>query len=496
MKKRDLPEIPKQAKQMTNSEPKVGQTESWVSRNSWWLFIGGFVLIPAIVRWLFNGLILNAVGNYWNLSGLGQASLSVAESSKNFADLYARISFSITFMVFVALLLVAFIIVEKAKIENWGLHWKYIIPAILYFGGFWVIIYFFFVPVGSILSGGESYIIGWPPPKGLVSGGSFLQSTPFWKTLQYMFMPKSIVAFTINNGQQMVHGSQSPALGWLEFFRIWILRGPVVIFSTLGYFFNKMHAWFRTPGWIPGAKRGDGEILHPWFKYAVAFIFSAILVPIYQFFFMLVSSWMAPQSIKVEGADLKVTEYATSTSNIFWILAFWLIMAIAFNLAFKWAYVDRIKRELSDWERSLYKWLPGFALLAIGLIISFIAGWHLAPINAQTGLTVNSLTGPFSTVDIGTFVYLFVCFYIYIRTRNLIIPALIYSSLPYFLNFIRVTPNVAPTFWGSFIAFILTLVILVAYTEIYRYWAPWVTFNVVCEEKKADQSEEEEKLEE
>jgi hypothetical protein len=499
MKKRDLPEIPKQEEKIKSPEPKVVQKESWLSRNTWWFFITGFIFIPAIVRWIFNGLIINAVGNYWNLGGLGQASVEVAESSRKFADLYARISFNTTFLVIVALLLVAFIIVDKIDVEKWGLHWKYIIPALLYFGGFWVIIYFFFVPVGSILSGGESYMIGWPPPKGLVTDGPFVQTVPFWKTLQYMFMPKSIVAFTINNGQQMVHGSQSSALGWLEFIRVWLLRGPVVIFSTFGYVFNKLQTWFRTPGWIAGAKRGDDDVLHPWFKYAVAFLFSAILVPVYQAVFVLVSGWMAPQTINVEGADMEVIKYATSTPSVMWIIVFWLVIAIAFNLALKWAYVDRIKRKLSDWERSLYKWLPGFGVLVIGLIISFASGWHLAPINPETGLVMNSVTGPFSTSDIGTFIYLFVCFYTYIRTRNLIIPALIYSSLPYFLNFIRVTPNVTPTYWGSLIAFILTIIILIAYTEVYRFWAPWLTFNVVREEpvhEEGEISEEAEKLEE
>ncbi len=483
MKNRDLPEIPKNLDtKKPDQKIKKPAKKSWFAKNTWLVFVVGFLFIPAFVRWLFNGLIPSAVQKYWQLGQLGQATKEAAEVSRMFAEFYARISFNLTFLVFIGLLLVAVIVIDKAKVESWGLHLKYILPALLYFTGFWIIIYYFFVPVGSILSGGESYYIGLPTPTGLQDAGN-ISSTSLWSTLKYMFFPKSVVAFVISGGTVMVPGAESPAFGWLDFIRLWLLNGPILMFGTLGYFFNKLLNWFKTPGWTPGAKRDEDEILHPGFKYVVALIFSITLVPVMKALYRVMDKSLSYMTVQVEGAEVQKTIYATATSNVVWMVVFWLVIAIAFNLAFNWAFVKRVKRELSDWESSLYKWLPGFIVFVVGMIFAWMAGWQLAPVNPETGALVTSAFGPFTAIDFAGFFYLLICAYTYIRTRNLIIPALIFTSLPFFLTFIRITKGVVPTVTGSWIAGILTMIILIAFTETYRFWAPWVTFEIKYEEE-------------
>ncbi len=489
MKKRDLPEIPRDLERKLKEKNKPKEAEvikekfdrepsavkSWFIRNIWMVFAAGFIGIPPLVRWLFNTLIPNAAANYWNLSGLGQASLIETETSRMFAENYARVSFHVTFLVFLALLLVAIIILDRVDVKSWGLHFKNILPGILFFAGFWVIIYYFFVPVGSILSGGESYYIGLPPPPGLTETGAN-SSASFFYTLKYMFFPRSVVAFVVNDGTIPIYGAASPALGILDFFRVWILNGPVLMFSTLGYMFNKMMSWFDAPDWITDTKK------RLTFKYVVATLFSIILVPIMTSAYKLADAALSYTEIQVEGAQIAETIYRVATANVVWTILFWLIVAIFFNFAFNWGYVKRIKRELSDWESSLYKWLPGFIVFAVGIIFAVSTGWHLAAINPTTGESTAHFFGPFSGVNVLSFFFLLTCAYTYIKTKNIFIPALIYPSLPYFLNFIRVTKDVIPTLWGSFIAAILTIIILLAYTETYRFWAPYVTFDLKFEE--------------
>ncbi|HOO97292.1 MAG TPA: hypothetical protein PKV16_06005 [Caldisericia bacterium] len=486
MKNRDLPEITKIDEKRL--EKKLGESAgkkvaSWFSKNTWLVFLGGFLLIPPFVRVVFEGLIKAAVYNYWQLGNLGQASKDFADSSRLFAEYYARMSFNILFLVFLGILLVALIIADKSKVERWGLHWNKILPAILYFGAFWLITYFFFVPVGSILSGGESYYIGLPPPTGFLITKEWYGSAPFGSILQNMFFPRSYVAFAIPGTQTVVPGTFT--MGFLDFLRVWVLNGPVIIFAVFGYWMNKLLNWFNTPGWTKGAVRGEDEILHPNFKYVVAFMLSAVLIPLMNTIYRKVDMIRSTVPVVTDGIEVQETMYATSTSSVIWIIIFWVVMGILFNLAYKWAVTDRRKTPLSDWGVSLSKWLPAFLVIAVGLFISFATGWHLAPVDPETNLVISSMFGPFVVSDLMTVVFLTIGVYIYFRTRNLIIPALVYSSLPWLLNFIQVTPKVVPTFMGSFIAGILTIIVLVAFTETYRFWAPWVTFNVVYEDVPA-----------
>ncbi|MEZ4812591.1 MAG: hypothetical protein R2883_03750 [Caldisericia bacterium] len=340
-----------------------------------------------------------------------------------FAENYARVSFHVTFLVFLALLLVAIIILDRVDVKTWGLHFKNILPGVLFFAGFWVIIYYFFVPVGSILSGGESYYIGLPPPPGLAETGAN-SSSSFFHTLKYMFFPRSVVAFVVGDGTIPVYGAASPTLGILDFLRVWILNGPVLMFSTLGYMFNKMMSWFDAPDWITDTKKRLN------FKYVVATLFSIILVPVMTSAYRLVDSALSYTEIQVEGAQIAETIYRVATSNVVWTIVFWLVIAIFFNFAFNWGYVKRIKRELSDWESSLYKWLPGFIVFVIGIIFAISSGWHLAAINPSTGESTAHFFGQIQWCKC-TFIPLpsYMCLYLYQNKKYL------YSS-----TYLSITP--------------------------------------------------------
>ncbi|OQB71938.1 MAG: hypothetical protein BWX90_01084 [bacterium ADurb.Bin132] len=88
--------------------------------------------------------------------------------------------------------------------------------------------------------------------------------------------------------------------------------------------------------------------------------------------------------------------------------------------------------------------------------------------------------GPFESY-FGIFLYALICGWIYIRTRNLIATALVYASLPWFFNFILVSPNKSPTLIGFLFAILVVFLLVLGFVESYRFWAPYITFNIVYE---------------
>ncbi len=447
-----------------------GQKGLWARfKDATWLhFILGLFLIPPFVRWAFYPLISGALVNLFNLAELGGQSLDYSHYMRGMADFYGRWGFNIIFIIFLGILLLYLIYRSKPDLKAWGLHWNRILPGVIFFAVFWMIIYFVFVPVGSLFTGGDSFYIGMPNPPG-VTNASLHSFAGLGDMLQYMFFPRAIFAFQGAQVNSVVPGNW--IMGILDFVRQWVLNGPVIMFLVFGFFFNWLLSRFS-------ANDIDERHETSALKTTSAIFFATLCVPIYQSIYRAVDAALSYQSVEVQGAEVATKAMGVSTNSLVWLAVFWFVAALLFNLAFLWGYVDRRKAPLSDWGASLSKWLPGTLVFAIGFGLSLVFGAHLGTI--ENGVVQSGLFGPFSNY-FGVFIYTLVCGWIYYRTRNLIIPALVFTSLPWFLNFIQTSPGQFPGMWGTIFAIFITVLCLFAFVEIYRYWAPYLTFDIVYE---------------
>jgi hypothetical protein len=148
-------------------------------------------------------------------------------------------------------------------------------------------------------------------------------------------------------------------------------------------------------------------------------------------------------------------------------VAFWFTCAVMGNYLVKWLYFDPNPDKLGDWGRSLIKWLPGTVIFIVGLGLSMLNGWHVAP----------GMYGPF-TNNFGLFTMLLLCAWIYVRTENLIATFLLYASVPWFLNFIQVQAFQVPTLAGSILTGVFVLAAILIIVESYKLWSHWLEFDV------------------
>jgi len=423
------------------------------------IFVVGFLGIPALTRLLFHWPIIKAVSNYWALDELAGQTYQYTHAVRNYAEFYARVSFNLVFLIFLAVLLIFFIFRSRTDLDSWGFHWNRILPGILYFVGFWVIGYILFVTVGSMLSGGSSYYLGMPDPPG-VEPQPIINPTALDILLKDMFFPRAIFAFQGPDPGSVIGGNW--LMGTVDFIRTWVMNGPILMALVFGYFFNTLLTGF-------GANTEEGQ---SWsnLKGFAALFFASLMIPLYQYLFRLVDAGLSQVQTQVQGAEIQQVVPTLQWGSVIWSVVFWFVAAIMFNLAYLWV-TEQFKRKMTDWGESLSKWVPGFIIFVIGIIVTFAAGWP----------SMEGVFGPFTNY-FGLFAYAFICGYIYIKTRNVIATALVFASLPWFLNFILITPRESPTLVGSIIGLVITLIALYAFTEIYRFWAPYLTFKIVEEE--------------
>ncbi|NLI40786.1 MAG: hypothetical protein GX421_06370 [Caldisericales bacterium] len=385
------------------------------------------------------------------------------------ADFYGRWMFNVIFLVFLAFFLIYLILKEKPDLNLWGLHWNRILPGVLFFAITWAIVYFIFVPIGSLFTGGDTFYLGLPPPPGS-KNLDFHAFSGFGTMLQNMFMQRSLWAFAGPDPQTVVPGNWT--MGMLDFLRTWLLNGPVLMFLVFGFFFNKLLTMFSSNEITDNSNHSGLRVFSSLF-------FASLSVPLLFALYRKVDLVLSSTTIEISGATETATQYGASQGNLLWTLFFWLLVAILFNLSFLWAYVEKRKKPLGDWGASLSKWLPGTIVFGLGFGISLLSGWHLAPV-ADGVVQSSGIFGPFASY-LGIFLYAIICGWIYLRTRNLIATALVYASLPWFFNFIQTSPNKSPTLVGLLVAILVVFLLVLGFIESYRFWAPYITFNVVYE---------------
>ncbi|HOR46249.1 MAG TPA: hypothetical protein PLX04_06445 [Caldisericia bacterium] len=441
----------------------------WFADATWLQYILVFLGIPALVRWIFQPVVVSVVTKMYNLNNLYGQSLEYTHYARGMADFYGRWMFNVIFLIFLAFFLIYLILKERPNLNLWGLHWNRILPGVLFFAVMWAIIYFIFVPIGSLFTGGDTFYLGIPSPPG-TSNYDFHSFSGFGMLLQDMFMTKSLWAFAGPESQTVVPGNWT--MGILDFLRTWVLNGPILMFLVFGFFFNKLLTMFSSNDITDNSNHSGSRVFSSLF-------FASLSVPLLFALYRKVDLVLSSPTIEVSGATEAATQYGASQGNLIWLLCFWLLIAVLFNLSFLWAYIEKRKKPLGDWGISLSKWLPGTIVFILGFGISLLAGWHLAPIT--NGVVQSSgLFGPFESY-FGIFLYALICGWIYIRTRNLIATALVYASLPWFFNFILVSPNKSPTLIGFLFAILVVFLLVLGFVESYRFWAPYITFNIVYE---------------
>lgn len=456
---------------MATQQNQKFNLRAWLASATWLQFSVLFTFIPMMTRWAFQWLIAPLVYNMFDLGNMTGQTADYKHYAMNMADFYGRWIFNVLIVLFILITLIYVFIKENPNFKGWGLHWNKIIPGILYFIGFWAIVYFVFIPLGSLLTGGESYYLGLPTPPGSQNPGIH-NYAPIGDIITAMFMPKYFWAFAGSMPNSTVAGNFT--MGMLDFVRIWLLNAPIIIISTIGYLFNKFMSMF-------GANDIDPDHTHNNLRVVVAGFFAALFIPLYQLFYRWMDFRMSSQNITVSGVEMQTPTYAFHTPSFIMTLVFWFIVALFFNLAFLWVAVEKNKKPVSDWAQSLSKWLPGFIIFGLGMLVSMLSGWHLGVVAGETNKVIGQgFVGPFTNY-IGLFLTTLICLWTYIRTRNLIIPILVFGSLPGFLSFIQTSPNAMPGLWGSLIAMIVVLVMLFFYTESYKLWAPYLTFDIVYE---------------
>ncbi len=451
---------------------------AWLASATWLQFSVLFTFIPMFSRWAFQFLIAPIIINLFGLRDLTGQRVDYQHYVNGMADYYGRWMFNVVFIILIAIALIYVFMRENPRFKAWGLHWNRIIPGILYFVGFWAITYFVFIPLGSLFTGGESYYLGIPTPPGVQNPGIHNYSS-FGELILNMLSPKFFWAFAGSAPNTAVAGNNF--MGFMDFLRIWVLNAPIIVISTVGYFFNKFMSMF-------GTNDVDDTHTHSNLRILVASFFAALFVPLYQFFYRWIDAKLSVQAVNVSGAEIQQTVYALHVPSLVWTLAFWFVIALFFNLAFLWVAIEKSKKPVSDWAQSLSKWLPGFIVFIVGLGISLLSGWHLGVVT-ETAVIGQGLFGPFTNY-LGIFLYTSICIWIYFRTRNLIIPILVFASLPWFLNFIQTSPNAAPGLYGTLAAMAIVLVMLYFYTEGYRLWSPYLTFDVVYEKIEEEKTPE------